>query len=268
LRSAPDSLAAYGVASRNRVESTLDLIDSGLVAQLPKSTQLEADQTQSRPVLACIGIAQNDLEATSKLLDLASGAWGASIPGEGEDGTRVPLKMHAFKLGLLNYRSPSIKTLIRFDESLFSEFASSYLPGRLLDGGNIFLNVFSPLGFDVERLIVGLGTDWTMQVCESVSKLDDTSPKQVAGLLEVRPILKSEELKQIPGLPSRTANWPAISIRMAFAARLAARGHKDAKEIWDTNKGFYLKMAKALPALAEIDLTLAELALRENESDQ
>lgn len=268
IRSDPHSLAAYEAASRNRIDSTLDLIDSGLVAQLPASTQLEAAQNLSRPVLACLGIAQNDLEATQKLLDLASGAWGASLPSEDEDDAVVPLRMHSMKLGLLDYKSQSIKTLIRFDEALFSEFASSYLPGRLLDGGNIFLNVFSPLGFDVERLIVGLGTDWTMEVCDSVTKLDDVLPKQISELLKVRPVLKSEELKQIPGLPSRTANWPAISIRMAFAARLAARGYNDAKEIWESNKGFYLKMAKALPALAEIDLTLAELALRESESEQ
>jgi hypothetical protein len=53
---------------------------------------------------------------------------------------------------------------------------------------------------------------------------------------------------------------------MAFLARLAARGIEEARSAFDANKGFYLKMAKALPALAEIDLTIAELALREMEN--
>jgi hypothetical protein len=87
------------------------------------------------------------------------------------------------------------------------------------------------------------------------------------GILKSRPILDKNAQREIKGMPSRVANWPAISIRMALAARTASRGSLPSLTLWEANKSYYLKMAKALPSLVEIDLTIAELALRQIESE-
>ena len=171
-----------------------------------------------------------------------------------------------YKLSLLNFKNPEVATMIKLDELLFTQLSDGYLPGRLLDGGNIFLNVFKLFYFEADPLTKGLGPDWNAEVIKAVESVDALASTNLRSFLKIRPLLSSLELREIPGIRSRVANWPAVSIRMAIAARMAARGNEEARSIFETNKGFYLKMARALPDLIEIDLTIVELALREIEN--
>jgi hypothetical protein len=267
LQQNPNSLGSYPVTSRGRHESLIDMIDSGMVALMPMETQLLVDQQLGRPVLACIGIASADLESTQLLLDSAADAWGVALPSSEESLELGPLEVHAYKLGLLNFMSPGIRTLLSWEEDFFREHAGGYLPGKLMEGGTMFVDIFSRLGFDTENLLTGLGSDWTDEVASSLRNFDSLIPETMKGILKSRPILDKNAQREIKGMPSRVANWPAISIRMALAARTASRGSLPSLTLWEANKSYYLKMAKALPSLVEIDLTIAELALRQIESE-
>jgi len=267
LQQNPNSLRAYPVTTRTRHESLSDLIDSGMAAQMPLSTQVMVGQQLSRPVLASIGIASSDLDETQSLLDSAAEAWGSALPTSKEDVANDLLAVHTYKLELLNFTSRAVKFLVDLDESAFTEFSNNYLPGKLMEGGTMFVEILSKFKFNAKELTVGLGPDWTKEVSNSLKNLDVFFPAIRDQVLISRPILTIEQLRQIGGLTAWVANWPAISIRMALAARLAARGHSAAKIAWDSNQSFYLKMARALPSLVEIDLTIAELALRQIESE-
>ena len=156
--------------------------------------------------------------------------------------------------------------MIKLDELLFTQLSDGYLPGRLLDGGNVFINVFKLFYFEADPLTKGLGPDWTSEVIKAVEGVDALTSADLRGLLDIRPLISAIELREIPGIRARIANWPAVSIRLALAARMAARGNEEARSIFETHRGFYLKMTRALPSLIEIDLTIAELALREIEN--
>lgn len=263
LSSAEDALGKYPATVRSRTDTLQDLIDSSLITQAPTKTQVQVTDNLNRPVLATIGCAIGDSEATSLLLDSAPNAWGATHP---KDSEAEQLTVLRYKLSLLNFKNPEVATMIKLDETLLTQLSDGYLPGRLLDGGNIFINVFKPFYFDADPLTKGLGLDWTSEVIKSIDSVDAFVPSDLQSLFEIRPILSAVELREIPGIRSRIANWPAISFRMAIAARMAARGSEDARAVFEANKGFYLKMARALPSLVEIDLTIAELALRQIEN--
>lgn len=263
LAQTEDAFGRYPASTRSRPETLLDLIDSNLVTQSPPESQLRVAESLNRPVLAATGTAINDPEGSATLLDSGSNAWGATHPKDSEADRMSVLR---YKLSLLNFRNPEVVTMIKLDELLFTQLSDGYLPGRLLDGGNVFLNVFKLFYFEADPLTKGLGPDWTSEVIEAVKVVDALMPRELQGLLEIRPLLSASELREIPGIRARIANWPGISIRFAAAARLAARGNDKARSIFQTNKSFYLKMAKALPSLIEIDLTIAELALREIEN--
>jgi hypothetical protein len=267
LRQNPNSLGSYPVTSRSRNELLVDLIESGMAAQIPLKTQVLVDQQLSRPVLAAIAIAVADIGSTRLLLDSAADAWGASLPPSKESLEHDPMEVHAHKLGLLNFKSPQTRYLLGLEQEAFRDFAGSYLPGKLMEGATMFVEIFSRLGFDTENLLTGLGSDWTDEVSNSLRKIDPLVPPAIKDVLNLRPLLDKHGLKEIKGMPSRVANWPGISLRMALAARISARGDSRALEIWEANKSYYIKMAKALPALVEIDLTIAELALRQIESE-
>lgn len=263
LAQSQDALEQYPASTRSRTETLIDLIDSGLITQSPLKTQLRVTENLNRPVLAAIGIAMNDPEATSALLDSGSNVWGATHPKD-VDADRMDVLR--YKLNLLNFKNPEVETMIKLDELLFTQLSDGYLPGRLLDGGNVFINVFKLFYFEADPLTKGLGPDWTSEVIKAVEGVDALTSADLRSLLDIRPLLSAIELRQIPGIRARIANWPAISIRLALAARMAARGDEEAKSIFETNRGFYLKMTQALPSLIEIDLTIAELALREIEN--
>lgn len=266
LSGAANALGVYPASNRSRSENLVDLIESGLITQTPETSQIIIAEQLSRPVLAAVGTALDDLESSLSLFDFCSSAWGATHP-KNLDSEENRLAVFEYKLNLLNFRDRQIIWMMRLEDSVFAQHADGYLPGRLLDGGNIFLQVFKVLYSEAERLIEGLGLDWTNEVSDSVANIRKSLQSDLKPLLAARPILSTPELRQIAGLGSRIANWPSISIRMAFAARLAARGSEEARLIFETNKSFYLRMAKALPSLIEIDITIAELALRKTESE-
>ncbi len=265
LQSTDNALVSYPSGKRTRAESVVDLIESGFVAKAENRSIANLLDHVGRPLLATIGCALDDHETSQDLLNLAPSSWGVSIPRATEEQPST-LETLRYKLDLLNFRKPEVLWMIRLEEDFFASQSEGYLPGRLLDGGNVFLNVFSVLYQEVEKLITGLGNDWAVETANALSLRDSLMPEGLRQLLGVRPILSPTELREIAGLRTRIANWPGISLRMAFLARLAARGNEEARSAFDANKGFYLKMAKALPALVEIDLTIAELALREMEN--
>jgi hypothetical protein len=265
LQSTENSLDNYPSSKRTRAESVVDLIESGFVAKAASTTMAGALNQVGRPLLAIIGCALDDSETAEDLLNLAPASWGVSNPKATEEQPSM-LETLRYKLDLLNFRKPEVLWMIRVEEHFFANQSEGYLPGRLLDGGNVFLNVFRVLYQDVEKLITGLGNDWAVETASALLAKDGLAPEGLKQLLAARPILSTSELKEIAGLRSRLANWPGISLRMAVLARLAARGNEEARSTYEANKVFYLKMAKALPTLVEIDLTIAELALRETES--
>lgn len=265
LRASENALESYPTRKRSRAESVVDLIDSGFIARAPDTSISNLQDQLGRPVFAITGCALDDLDANESILNLAPAIWGASNPKAVEEETPF-IDVLRYKLDLLNFRKPEVLWMIRLEEDFFAQQTEGYLPGRLLDGGNVFLNVFKALYQDVERLITGLGNDWALDTALDLSKNESLICAELKPLLDVRPLLSVNELKAIAGLRSRIANWPGISLRMAFFARLAARGNIEAKASFEINQVFYQKMAKALPALVEIDLTIAELALREMEN--
>ncbi len=265
LQGTDKPIDSYPSSKRTRAESVVDLIESGFVTTATQKTIANVLDQVGRPLLATIGCALDDHETGEDLLNLAPSSWGVSNPKVLEEQPSM-LETIRYKLDLLNFRKPEVLWMIRLEEDFFSIQSEGYLPGRLLDGGNVFLNVFRVLYQDVERLITGLGNDWAVETAGALLAKDGLLPEALRHLLDARPILSSSEIKEIAGLRSRIANWPGISLRMAFMARLAARGNQEARSTYEINKIFYLKMAKALPTLVEIDLIIVELALREMES--
>ncbi len=265
LSRSQDAVALYPASSRTAAQTVSDMIESGVVATAPVVTGISVTEMVGRPSLVSAGIAIGDSERARELADVATSVWGAQNPGIDERDEPALLSVLSYKLNLLNFNDPKLPALIRSDDSFFAEVSAGYVPARLLDGGTVFLNVFKPLRDQTESMIAGLGVDWALEVTNSLAEVGTLVPIEISQLLEVRPLLNKDELKAIPGLRSRIANWPAISFRSALAARLAARGNVGAKTIFDRVRPFYLKMSIASPFLVEMDLAIAELALREIE---
>jgi hypothetical protein len=58
---------------------------------------------------------------------------------------------------------------------------------------------------------------------------------------------------------------PSLSLRFALLLCNARRGSVEAIKLWNLHKDFYLRMAKALPSMVEMDVVLAEITTREME---
>lgn len=265
LERSQDSLTAYSELGRNRYEAIQDLLDSGVFSGVRDFFPVAAKESSGKPLLAALGSVGGLSEPGNDLLDIAAESWGFRVPAmEKDDHIPNPIDIALSKLGLLNLSHPHYIFILNAGDEGAASLVAGWIPGKLLDGGTI-AQIFVTLATKTEEITKGLGVDWVNEVTKDLHLCENDVSEIYQKIAASRPVINFEEAKAVTGVRTRIVNLPSLSLRFALLLCNARRGSVEAIKLWNLHKDFYLRMAKALPSMVEMDVVLAEITTREME---
>jgi hypothetical protein len=134
-------------------------------------------------------------------------------------------------------------------------------PGRFFEAGTL-ARQFGMLAENAPRLLDTFSKNLVQDLSNQLGSFESDMPLAYQKLAAVRPLLSDEVVAKVPGAVGAVINLPGISLRLALIARLAARKHERAKNLWPQVEGFYKKVQESVKGLAEHDLVLAEIYIQ------
>jgi hypothetical protein len=179
------------------------------------------------------------------------------------------------KAKLLSYVVPiygGITPLAKQTNEELDEFRerNTLVPGRLFDSGSMFM-VFNEILNNAMSLAATFKVRQLDGYVREFTDQEDSLGPVFVELASSRPATQEKNLdafRQTGGARSNLIHLPALSIRLALAARLAARGNKIAEQIYEHFKLVFQDISVKCPEIVERDLVLAELYLSFTEREE
>jgi hypothetical protein len=220
----------------------------------------------TKPFLASL-LTGNGFDSVQDLIDTATSQWGLSsklIDATYASYERVDDALLR-KTGQFA-KQPFL--FAGFDDELLRTTLEDFVPGTLLEGGTMAA-IVRRLAFDWEtahRLVDPAG------VATALNEIREASiPNRIYEELSASRPLVNDALRdatRLRGGRIYTLDFPAISLRLAILARLAARQHDVARRYWARHQFVLQQISAAFPDLVELDLTIAELFIKMKESSE
>lgn len=263
------ALYMYPESLRSDESYLKHLITTGLVAEASIDTRRGVNEFSNKPVLACLLTGSGNKATIDDLVNLAFSSWGLATgaPGEAEETSENLDRALLRKAGLLKAQ-PML--FAEYDDEQLQGFVDSYVPGAIFEGGTM-ARIVSNLGFNAERASEFIDPRGLDAALADLGVISDQLGEDYAALSSSRPMVNTELRKNVRatrGLRVLTLDLPSLSIRLSLLARLAPRGNKLAKGVWEKHKFVLQQISKSFPELVELDLTIAELFLKIRESNQ
>lgn len=264
-----EALYKYPEALRSDESYLKHLITTGLVSEVSIDTRRGVEEFSNKPVLACLLTSTLNEEAYGNLLNLALSNWGLQTGSQiGTEEFAEPLQQVILRKSGLFKALPML--FAAYDDEQMQTFVDRYVPGSIFEGGTM-AKVVSELCFNAERASEYIDPRGLEAAISDLSTLSEKLGEGFAILAASRPLVDAEIRKSVRatrGLRILTIDLPSISIRLGLLARLAPRGNKLAAGVWEKHKFVLQQISKSFPALVELDLTIAELFLKVQESNQ
>lgn len=238
------------------------LIDSPSVA----STRGVSD-FPTKPFLASL-LTDTQGDSIQHLYDLATSQWGLSskLIDASEESYETLGDALLTKAGLF-CQQPFL--FAHFDEENLRAILEDFVPGVLFEGGTMAA-IVRKLAFHWESAHdvvdpIGIST----ALSDLQGQFDSQEP-WFAELSGTRPLVSTiqREATRLRGGRIYTLDFPAISLRLAILARLAARQHEVAQLYWSKHQFVLQQISAAFPDLVELDLTIAELFIKMKENSE
>ena len=253
---------------------------AGLVTMPAVSGMNRIESFTSKPFLSALQARATNEEELSVVRNWARLSLGLVIAGsltaDGEIQEVTFEKTIQSKSELLSYVVPqtgSINPFVaQFTDQDLDEFGemNALVPGRLFDRGSMYA-VFAQILKNAMSLAATFKVGQLDNHLRGISEQAQSVPKEFVEFSNTRPETSESNLeafRKIGGARSNLIHLPALSIRLALAARLVARGDKAAKQIWEDFNLIFQDISVKCPELVERDLVLAELYLSFTEGIQ
>jgi hypothetical protein len=241
------------------------LFTTGLVSQHAVVSNRELTAFASKPFLACLLASSEGAKVSEAIFEIASSFWGLKPTKNLEESeTWSDSKSESILLekSALFDKMPMIFS--HFDDEQLLGWLNAYIPGSLFEGGTM-AQIVNHLAFGAEKAADLIAANELASAIQDLQAYESQMGSSYQALAETRPFASDalrEQVRLTRGLRIRTMDIPAASIRLALLARQTARDKKLATELWDKHKFLFKQISTALPAMAELDLTLTELYLQ------
>jgi hypothetical protein len=262
------ALRSYPSQLRNDEHYLKHLFTTGLISVGAIDSVTGVHDFANKPVLACLLTDSRNVTQVDALLSLATDFWGL----KNRIGDEI-----AVRDGVLAETIISKSSLFALVPQLFSHYNDAdietwfadYAPGALFEGGTMAriardLAIQAEAAHDiVDRQALGFAIDNLdaafEQRSEGIRRLAGTRPFANASLRDA--------VRRTRGPRIVTMDLPALSLKLALLVRLAARGDLNALSTWTHHMYLHKQMSTVAPALAELDLAIAELFLKLEEME-
>jgi hypothetical protein len=266
LKEHPDeALLSYPDDLRADESYLKHLFITGLINSPSVESNRGVSDFQTKPFLASLLTGTED-NSTQNLLDLASSEWGlTSRLLDADGGTYEPIVEALTRKSGLFSQQPFL--FANFDDESLRRTLEDFVPGTLLEGGTMAA-IVRQLAFDWNAAHNLVDPDGFSAALSDLSDEMVTGDSVYLELASTRPLVSTNlrESTRLRGGRIYTLDFPAVSLRLAIFARLAARDNKAAKSLWKKHHFVLQQISAAFPALVELDLTIAELFIRMKES--
>ena len=249
-----------------------DLIDE--MPHAPVTDFCHSATAKKSPALFAI-LAGGSLAVDSEWKNIALEMWGTSSTRRNEEGEFDGWAFNRLSncLNLMVTPTKPHPLLQKDFESLFVEFVNAgVVPGALWDSNNWphqFLYVYKAA--EAIQSIAWLRTSASISSAQRLDRelsafINDTNFSECLSVLASRPM--PPEGVSVPGIGNAILAVPSISLRLALAARIAARGSATASEFWHKYKFLHQAISTHMPKLVEFDIVLAELLISHIEGEK
>jgi hypothetical protein len=246
-----------------------DLIDAANVPNEARFAQLS-----NKPFLSTLALTETCArEELAPVFGHLAELWGLRLLGDEIEGLHHELNQS--ELENLLWKKINVLSFVLVPHNIVHPFArdpeqlAGYLeqnslpPGRFFEIGTL-VEIFGWMANNAHRLLEVFPIYELAQISEDLEdlELEEEMPAAYKRVGEARPILEGNIVQRTPGAIKAIVNLPAVSIRLALFARLAARGDVRAAELWTKYSKFYQRVSQSIQGLVEHDLVLAELYLQ------
>jgi hypothetical protein len=268
LREQPSlALKSYPSELRDDEHYLKHLFTAGLLAS-SASTEIDISNYANKPVLACLLADESDENQMESLLALATAFWGLRNPKQedlGEDDESLSSTL--ISKSRLFATVPQLFAL--WSEEEFESWFEEYVPGSLFEGGTM-ARIARDLAIEADAAHEVIDIQSLRTAIESLDEAFEGYPANVRELVATRPVATPEtrdRVRKTRGLRIVTLDIPWISLRLALLVRLAARGDSKAMTTWSKHMYLHKQISTVSPSITELDLTLAELFLKLQETE-
>lgn len=258
------ALLSYPFQLRSDEHYLKHLFATRLVIAPPASSYSDLRTLAAKPLLALFVTSSVNQKELELLISMATEFWGLVQPGESESQDEDGLDLSSLLLWKSNLFEKQPLLFAQMPDEEFEGRFGTFQPGALFEGGtmakivlNLAVNAEKALDLVDERELVR-----AVKVLDSSKELQHS---RIARLVGTRPLATPEirkKVKENRGPRIRTLDLPAVSLRLALLARLAARGFKGAATSWIEFQMLHKQISTLEPTLVELDLSIAELYLK------
>lgn len=262
------ALRSYPSQVRNDEHYLKHLFTTGLISVRAIDSDTGVTNFANKPVLACLLTDSRNVVQVEALLSLATDFWGLKNRIDDEIAVRDGVLAETM-ISKSSLFAPVPQLFSHYNDDEIETWFADYAPGSLFEGGTMAriardLAIQSEAAHDVvDRQALGVAVDNLdaafEERAEAIRRLAGTRPFANASLRDT--------VRRTRGPRIVTMDLPAVSLRLSLLVRLAARGDLKALNTWTKHMYLHKQISTVSPALAELDLTIAELFLKLEEME-